>query len=122
MDEDIAEDEPAENAKDEWKRETFHVATNTVMNSMTNRFEKNLPLLQSPAFFAPNGFPDLIKNVVSAHDPDVKLRSFCTMFHIDSNRCADELLSFAQNLKKFNRSLFLDENEDEEEGDSGLDS
>lgn len=29
MDGDIAEDEPAENAKDEWKRETFHVATNT---------------------------------------------------------------------------------------------
>lgn len=44
------------------------------------------------------------------------------MFHIDSNRCADELSSFAQNFKKFNRSLFLDENEDEEERDSDLDS
>ena len=122
MDGDIAEDELAGNAKDEWKRETFHVAMDMAMNWMTNRFEEHRPLLQSPAFFAPNGFPDHIKNVVSTHDPDFKLRSFCTMFHIDSNRCADELLSFAQNFKKFNRSLFLDGNEDEEERDSDLDS
>ena len=122
MDGDIAEDEPAGNAKDEWKRETFHVATDTAMNWMTNRFEEHRPLLQSPAFFAPNGFPDLIKNVVSVHDPDFKLRSFCTMFHIDSNRCADKLLSFAQNFKKFNRSLFLNGNEDEVERGSDLDS
>ena len=109
----MAEDEPAENAKDEWKRETFHVATDTVINSIRNHFEKNRSLLQSLAFFAPNSFHDLIKNMVSVHDLEVKLRSFCMMFHIDSNCCADEQFSFAQNFNKLNRSLFWDENEDE---------
>ena len=60
--------------------------------------------------------------MVSIHDPEFKLRSFCTMFHIDSNCCADKQFSFAQNFNKFNLSLLLDENEDEEEQDSDLDS
>ena len=51
MDGEIAGDELDETPLAQWKRETFHVAVDTVINSMKNRFEKNRPLLQSLAMF-----------------------------------------------------------------------
>jgi hypothetical protein len=72
-----------------YESERYRDAANgLVINSMRNRFEKNRPLLQSLEFFAPVGFPDLVKNVSTAHDLEAKVRSFCTMYNIDSHRCA----------------------------------
>ena len=41
MDDENAEDEPAETPEDDWKRNTFYVSVDTIINSLKNRFEKN---------------------------------------------------------------------------------
>jgi hypothetical protein len=68
MDGEIARDEPEATPLVHWKREIFHVAVGTVINSMRNRFEKNRPLLQSRAMFSPSGFPELVENFQNASD------------------------------------------------------
>lgn len=82
MDGEIAGDEPEETPVAQWKRETFYVAVDAVINSMKNRFEKNRPLLQSLAMFSPSGFPELVKNVQTAHDLEANISSFCTTYRI----------------------------------------
>ena len=59
MDDENAEDKPAETPEDHWKRNTFYVSVDTILNSLKNRFEKNQPLLQAFSLFAPSRFPQL---------------------------------------------------------------
>ena len=40
MDDKNAEDEPAETPEDDWKRNTFYVSVDTIINSLKNRFQK----------------------------------------------------------------------------------
>ena len=54
MDDENAEDEPAETREDDWKRYTFYVSVDAILNSLKNRFEKNQPLLQAFSLFAPS--------------------------------------------------------------------
>ena len=37
MDDENAEDEPAETPEDDWKRNTFYVSVDTIINSLRNR-------------------------------------------------------------------------------------
>ena len=106
MDGEIASDEPETTPIAQWKRETFHVAVDTVINSMRNRFEKNRPLLQSLAMFSPSGFAELTETFQNARDMIAGISSFCTTYGIDPSRCAEELFTFAPSFSKFNRSLF----------------
>ncbi|CAB4028589.1 zinc finger MYM-type 1-like, partial [Paramuricea clavata] len=59
MDDENAEDEPAETPEDHWKRNTFYVSVDTILNSLKNRLDKNQPLLQAFSLFAPSRFPQL---------------------------------------------------------------
>ena len=77
MDDENAEDEPAETPENDWKRNTFYVSVDTIINSLKNRFEKNQPLL--------------VKNFKTAHDLQACLYNFCKMPNIDAFRCADEV-------------------------------
>ena len=61
MDGEIASDEPETTPISQWKRDTFYVAVDTVMNSMRNRFKKNRSLLQSLAMFTPTVLLNLQK-------------------------------------------------------------
>ena len=130
MDGEIARDEPEETPLAEWKRETFHVAIDTIINSMKNRFEKNRPLLQSLAMFSPSGFPELVKNIQTAHDLEAKISSFCTTYNINTSRCAEELFTFAPSFQMLNRSIFANESKEDgshfpqeyDENDADLDS
>ena len=106
MDGEIASDEPETTPIAQWKRETFHVAVDTVINSMRNRFEKNRPLLQSLAMFPPSGFAKLTETFQNARNMIAGISSFCTTYGIDPSRCAEELFTFAPSFSKFNRSLF----------------
>ena len=38
----------------------------------------------------------------------------CMMYHIDSHRCANELLNFAESCQKFKCSVLFDEDKEEE--------
>jgi hypothetical protein len=84
--------------------ESFHVAVDTVFNSMRNRIEKNRPLLQSLAMFSANGFPEPVENFQNARDLEASTTSFCTTYRI---YCAEELFTFALSFSKFNRFLFV---------------
>ena len=53
MDGECARDEPAETPSAQWKRETFYVADDKIINSMGNQIEKNFPLLKSLLMFSP---------------------------------------------------------------------
>ena len=106
MDGEMASDEPEATAYAQWKRETFHVAVDTVINSMRNRFEKNRPLLESLAMFSPSGFVELIENFQNSRDLTAHISSFCSAYGIDPSQCAEELFTFAPSFSKFNRSLF----------------
>ena len=101
MDGENAEDEPAETPEEHWKRDTFYVAVDTVLNSIKNRFEKNEPLLKAFSLFAPSRFPELVKNIETAHDLQACLNTFCETYNLDAFRCADELFNFARSFKKF---------------------
>ena len=46
MEDENAQDEPAETPEDDWKRYTFYISVNSILNSSKNWFEKNQPLLQ----------------------------------------------------------------------------
>ena len=119
LDDEITRDEPDETPLAQWKRETFHVAVDAVINSMRNRFEKNRPLMQSLAMFSPSSFPELVKKFQSAHDLEAHISSFCTTYAIDPSRCAEELFTFAPSFRKFNCSLLAKEGrEDVQDVDS----
>ena len=81
MDDENAEDEPAETPEDDWKRNTFYVSVDTIINSLKNRFE--------------------IKTV---HDLQACLNTFCKMHNIDAFCCAEEVFNFA---RSFNVVLVL---------------
>ena len=68
MDGENVDDEPAETPEDDWKRNTFYVSVDTIINSLKNRFEKNQQLLQAFSLFAPSRFLQLVKNFKTAHD------------------------------------------------------
>ena len=97
MDDENAEDEPAETPEDDWKRNTFYVSVDTIINSLKNRFEKNQPF----SMFAPSRFPQLVKIFKTAHDLQARFNTFCNMYNIDAFRCADELFNFACSFEKF---------------------
>ena len=106
MDGEMASDEPEATAYAQWKRETFHVAVDTVINSMRNHFEKNRPLLESLAMFSPSGFVELIENFQNSRDLTAHISSFCSAYGIDPSQCAEELFTVAPLFSKFKRSLF----------------
>ena len=107
MDDKNAQDEPAETPEDDWKRNTFYVSVDAILNSLKNRFEKNQPLLQAFSLFAPSHFPQLVKNFKTAHDLQACLNTFCTTYNIDVFRCADELFNFARSFEKFDCSYTI---------------
>ncbi|CAB4034460.1 zinc finger MYM-type 1-like [Paramuricea clavata] len=114
MDDENAEDEPAETPEDHWKRNTFYVSVDTILNSLKNRFEKNQPLLQAFSLFAPSRFPQLVKNFKTAHDLQACLNTFCETYNnnnIDAFRCADELFNFARSFEKFDCSTVCEQEE-----------
>ena len=117
MDDENAEDEPAETQEDDWKRNTFYVSVDTIVNSLRNWFQKNQPLLQAFSLFAPSRFQELVKNFKTAHDLQVCLNTFSKMYNIDAFRCADELFNFARSFEKFDSSSVCQQ----EDGDSGKD-
>ena len=117
MDDENAEDEPAETPEDDWKRNTFYVSVDTIINSLKNRFEKNQPLLQAFSLFAPSRFPQLVKNFKTAHDLQACLNTFCKMHNIDAFRCADELFNFARSFEKFDCSSVCQQEDDDDSGE-----
>ena len=117
MDDENAEDEPAETPEDDWKRNTFYVSVDTIINSLKNRFEKNQPLLQAFSLFAPSRFPQLVKNFETAHDLQACLNTFCKMHNIDAFRCADELFNFARSFEKFDCSSVCQQEDDDDSGE-----
>ena len=118
MDDENAEDEPAETPEDDWKRNTFYVSVDTIINSLQNWFEKNQPLLQAFSLFAPSRFPQLVKNFKTAHDLQACLNTFCKMYNIDAFRCADELFNFARFfLEKFDCSSVCQQEDDDDSGE-----
>ncbi|CAB4000210.1 Hypothetical predicted protein [Paramuricea clavata] len=111
MDDENAEDEPAETPEDHWKRNTFYVSVDTILNSLKNRFEKNQPLLQAFSLFAPSRFPQLVKNFKTAHDLQACLNTFC------------ETNSTVQlSASKKNDDGEDDEGDDDYDGDDGEDN
>ena len=100
MDDENAEDEPAETPEDDWKRNTFYVSVDTIINSLKNRFETNQPLLQAFSLFAPSRFPQLVKNFKTAHEV-----------------CADELFNFARSFEKFDCSSVCHQEDDDDSGE-----
>ena len=117
MDGENAEDEPAESPEDHWKRNTFYVSVDTVINSMKDRFEKNQPLLQAFSLFAPSRFPELVRNFKTAHDLQPSLITFCETYNLDAFRCADELFNFARSFEKLNCSTIFQPNEAQQDDD-----
>jgi hypothetical protein len=117
MDDENAEDEPAETPEDHWKRNTFYVSVDTILNSLKNRFEKNQPLLQAFSLFAPSRFPQLVKNFKTAHDLQACLNPFCETYNIDAFRCADELFNFARSFEKFDCSTVCQQEDDDDDGE-----
>ncbi|CAB4011432.1 zinc finger MYM-type 1-like [Paramuricea clavata] len=118
MDDENAQDEPAETPEDHWKRNTFYVSVDTILNSLKNRFEKNQPLLQAFSLFAPSRFPQLVKNFKTAHDLQACLNTFCETYSIDAFRCADELFNFVRSFEKFDCSTVCQQDDDDDsEGD-----
>ena len=117
MDDENAEDEPAETPEDDWKRNTFYVSVDTIINSLKNRFEKNQPLLQAFSLFASSRFPQLVKNFKTAHDLQACLNTFCKMHNIDAFRCADELFNFARSFEKFDCSSVCQQEDDDDSGE-----
>ena len=85
----MASDEPEATAYAQWKRETFHVAVDTIINSMRNRFEKNRPLLEALAMFSPSGFVELIENFQNSRDLTAHISSFCSAYGIDPSQCSE---------------------------------
>ena len=118
MDDENAEDEPAETPEDDWKRNTFYVSVDTIINSLKNRFEKNQPLLQAFSLFAPSRFPQLVKNFKTAHDLQACLNTFCKIYNIDAFRCADELFNFARSFEKFDCSSVCHQEDDDDSGEN----
>ena len=117
MDDENAKVEPAETPEDHWKRNTFYVSVDTVLNSLKNRFEKNRPLLQAFLLFAPSRFPELVTNFKTAHDLQACLNSFCETYNIDAFRCADELFNFARSFEKFYYSTVSEVQDDDDDED-----
>ena len=117
MDDENAEDEPAETPEDDWKRNTFYVSVDTIINSLKSRFEKNQPLLQKFSLFAPSRFPQLVKNFKTAHDLQACLNTFCKFYNIDAFRCADKLFNFARSFKKFICSSVCQQEDDDDSGE-----
>ena len=108
MDGEIASDEPETTPIAQWKRDTFYVAVDTVMNFMRKRFEKNRPLLQSLAMFSPSGFAELTETFQNSRDLIAGIVSarHMALTSIDPSRCAEELFTFVPSFSKFNRSFF----------------
>ena len=117
MNDENAEDEPAETPEDDWKRNTFYVSVDTIINSLKNRFEKNQPLLQAFSLFAPSRFPQLVKNFKTAHDLQARFNTFCKMYNIDAFRCADELFNFARSFEKFDCLSVCQQEDDDDSGE-----
>lgn len=122
MDGENAEDEPAETPEDDWKRNTFYLSVDTVLNSMKNRFEKNQPLLKAFSLFSPSRFPELVKKFKTAHDLQACLNTFCETYNIDAFRCADELFNFARSFEKLDCSTVYQPDEAQDDEDDGMDS
>ena len=107
MDSKNAEDEPAESPADRWKRNTFYVSVDTVINSMKDLFKKDQPLLQAFSLFAPSRFPELVRNFKATHDLQPSLITFCETYNLNAFRCADELFNFVRSFEKLNRSTIF---------------
>ena len=93
----------------------------TIINSLTNRFEKNQPFLQAFSLFAPSCFLQLVKNFKTAHDLQVCLNTFCKMQNIDAFRCAEELFNFARSFEKFDCSYVCQQDDDDSVEDDDYD-
>ena len=89
MDDEIAQDEPAEKPEDDWKRNIFYVSMDAILNSLKSCFKKKQQLLQAFSLFAPSHFPLLVKNFKTAHDLQACLNTFCITYNIDAFGCAD---------------------------------
>ena len=117
MDDKNAEDEPAETPEDDWKRNTFYVSVDMIINLLKNRFEKNQPLLKEFSLFAPSLSAQLVKNFKIAHDLQACPNTFCKMYNIDEFRCADELFNFARSFEKFDCSSVCQQEDDDDSGE-----
>ena len=117
MDDKNAEDEPAETPEDDWKRNTFYVSVDMIINLLKNRFEKNQPLLKEFSLFAPSRSAQLVKNFKIAHDLQACPNTFCKMYNIDEFRCADELFNFARSFEKFDCSSVCQQEDDDDSGE-----
>ena len=84
MDDENAQDEPAETPEDDWKRNAFYVSVDEILNSLKNRFEKKQPLLQAFSLFAPSHFSQLVKYFKTAHDLQACLNTFCITYNMTS--------------------------------------
>ena len=116
MDDENAEYESAETPEDDWKRNTFYVSVDTIINSLKNPFEKNQPLLQAFSF-APSCLPQLVKNFKTAYDLQACLNTSCKMHNIDAFRCTDELFNFAYSFEKFDCSPVCQQEDDDDSGE-----
>ena len=67
----------------------------------------------------PRKFKDLLGTHKTSHDIEPSVRSFCSMFSIDSHRCANELYSFATYFGKFDGSGYERAGDDNDSGNGG---
>ena len=100
----ITEDgEVPETPEESWQRKTFFVALDTILGSMRRRFDKNRSLFETIAIFAPSNFnfTNLVKSGKSTQDLHCTVAEFCDKFHLNTNQCLQELLSFAAVYHRF---------------------
>ena len=92
----ITEDgEVPETPEESWQRKTLFVALDTILGPMRRRFDKNRSLFETLAIFAPSNFTDLVKSGKNTKDLHCTVAEFCEKFHLNTNQCLQELLSFA---------------------------
>ena len=80
MDSEDAEAEPPETAEEMWKRSTFYVVVDIVVNSLKNRFQKNQPLLEAFSMFCPSRFHALRDRFKMSRELRASISSFGISF------------------------------------------
>ena len=111
-----------ESPKQVWKRCTFYVVIDTILQSFRSRFQDSKPLFQMLSVFSPVNFTVLQTSFNTVQDLQGHLKSFCEKYNLDLLRCAEELFNFARVYTDFLAScpsLISDQKEesDDEFGD-----
>ena len=98
----LAQDEPATSAEENWRHEVFYAAADPVIAEINGRFSSSRHVLEAFSIFSPKAFSTFSEVYPTTGHVEENVKEFCETYKIDSHRCAVGLYSFATAFKIFN--------------------